>query len=651
MSTGKIELSVGAVKYVDPNEIITEEEYNYIKNKVPELDGRVGVIEDEIEEINSSLDNIVSDIKSYVIKNDEWNIYNDGTNAIETTKNINKAIKHGKDNGYNYFILQKGTYLIDGVADSTSGIKPSKNAGIYMYSNTTLDMSNDVVLKVNSNSSCTYALIQVTDKNGDITIKGGTLIGDRETHNYNPSPNPRPTHEFGFGIYVDWNTKGNITIDGVNISEMTGDGIITASNNITIKNCTVSKCRRNNIAIVHGENIKIHDNNIFEAGINMEKSNGTAPRAGIDLEPYREVGGGSDWVNNVFVYQNRFSNNVYSGVTNYNSEYVWINDNLFKNDTLNLGYSAHNKVFNNLFYSDNNTNYAISSIGNAQTLVTEDNNIYNNTIDGYTCAIDVRIDGFDIYNNTIRNVDNAIKIYDTVQSTTKIYGNDIYNIKNSALSMVGNSKGVSIELYNNSISMIDSESFLNIASINALSKIILTHNIINNGTLNNIVGTYVINKNTFNNLKGINAINSVELIMDNNTFNDVSYGSGGTTAFSFTSQKNNISINNNYFNFNDTNNILFNFRCVGVSSIIISNNEVQYNFSKSKGRFLNIQTDVADCIVKIINNNVTSKNKNKCSTTMYCPSLNTNGSYMLINNILPNDITQAEFDKRNNIVI
>ena len=51
-------LSVGAVKYVDPNEIITEEEYNYIKNKTPELDRRVGVIENEIDEINSSLDNI-----------------------------------------------------------------------------------------------------------------------------------------------------------------------------------------------------------------------------------------------------------------------------------------------------------------------------------------------------------------------------------------------------------------------------------------------------------------------------------------------------------------------------------------------------------------------------------------------------------------
>ena len=57
MSTGKIELSVGAVKYMDPNEMITEEEYNYIKNKIPELDGRVGNIEGEIEGINSSLDN------------------------------------------------------------------------------------------------------------------------------------------------------------------------------------------------------------------------------------------------------------------------------------------------------------------------------------------------------------------------------------------------------------------------------------------------------------------------------------------------------------------------------------------------------------------------------------------------------------------
>ena len=51
MSNRKIELSVGAVKYADQNEIFTEEELNNIKNKIPELDEKVGVIDDEIKEI------------------------------------------------------------------------------------------------------------------------------------------------------------------------------------------------------------------------------------------------------------------------------------------------------------------------------------------------------------------------------------------------------------------------------------------------------------------------------------------------------------------------------------------------------------------------------------------------------------------------
>ena len=58
MSTGKIELSVGAVKIADKDEILTEEEIDAINNKIPELDKRVGDIEDEIEGINSSLDNM-----------------------------------------------------------------------------------------------------------------------------------------------------------------------------------------------------------------------------------------------------------------------------------------------------------------------------------------------------------------------------------------------------------------------------------------------------------------------------------------------------------------------------------------------------------------------------------------------------------------
>ena len=54
-------LSVGTMKIANKYEIFTEEEIDAINNKIPELDERFGVIEDEIDEINSSLDNMESE--------------------------------------------------------------------------------------------------------------------------------------------------------------------------------------------------------------------------------------------------------------------------------------------------------------------------------------------------------------------------------------------------------------------------------------------------------------------------------------------------------------------------------------------------------------------------------------------------------------
>ena len=60
MSTGKIELSVGAI--ANKYDIFTEEEIYNINGKVPELDERVGNIEDDIEEINSSLEDTTNEV-------------------------------------------------------------------------------------------------------------------------------------------------------------------------------------------------------------------------------------------------------------------------------------------------------------------------------------------------------------------------------------------------------------------------------------------------------------------------------------------------------------------------------------------------------------------------------------------------------------
>ena len=51
-------LSVGTMKIANKYDIFTEEEIDAINNKIPELDERVGIVEDEIEEINSSLDDM-----------------------------------------------------------------------------------------------------------------------------------------------------------------------------------------------------------------------------------------------------------------------------------------------------------------------------------------------------------------------------------------------------------------------------------------------------------------------------------------------------------------------------------------------------------------------------------------------------------------
>ena len=103
MSTGKIELSVGAVKIANKYEIFTEEEIDAINNKIPELDGRVGVIEDEIEEVNSSLDNKMN------------------KNEILSMANMGQDVKEAMTGG-SVAVVGKGMVNYDNLAKDLSSI-------------------------------------------------------------------------------------------------------------------------------------------------------------------------------------------------------------------------------------------------------------------------------------------------------------------------------------------------------------------------------------------------------------------------------------------------------------------------------------------------------------------------------------------------
>ena len=118
MSTGKIELSVGATKIANKYEIFTEEQVDAINNKIPELDGRVGVIEDEIEGINNITNKIPELDERVGVIEDE----------IDTINNETEEIKWSLDTKANEEEVRKKNVLITS-GDISQELKESISGG------------------------------------------------------------------------------------------------------------------------------------------------------------------------------------------------------------------------------------------------------------------------------------------------------------------------------------------------------------------------------------------------------------------------------------------------------------------------------------------------------------------------------------------
>ncbi|MCR2822006.1 right-handed parallel beta-helix repeat-containing protein [Lederbergia panacisoli] len=149
----------------------------------------------------------------------KWGIFNDGTHPIETTKGLNAALEWTQQEGYTTFYVPAGTYLIskgEGVDDPDSRIN--------IVSNITFLLDDKAIIQKESNGFEIYSTLYIDSEIENVTIKGGTIRGDRETHDYSQKGEyTGGTHEWGNGI----DTKGaqNVIIDGVKIEKFTGDGI------------------------------------------------------------------------------------------------------------------------------------------------------------------------------------------------------------------------------------------------------------------------------------------------------------------------------------------------------------------------------------------------------------------------------------------
>ena len=162
-------LSVGTTKIANKYEIFTEEEIDAINNKIPELDERVGIIEDEIDEINSSLDSKASKNELSVER--------------ERINNLAK-LEVGSTSGDAELIdgrVGSSGFVGTNIGDSfRNEIKPLNNEFV-LLSNCIIDNRNVVdrtvgnlglkgkVFNIPSNSlsaNTTYVLSIVLDKNG-----------------------------------------------------------------------------------------------------------------------------------------------------------------------------------------------------------------------------------------------------------------------------------------------------------------------------------------------------------------------------------------------------------------------------------------------------------------------------------------------------
>lgn len=185
------------------------------------------VVPMEMTTANNSKQGDPTDSSIYELELERWNVSNNGTSPNETTKGINDALNWAKENNYNTFLIPDGTYSI------AKGNKESDhNARINMLSDMTFLMSNNTIFKKETNGYEEYSVLHVGAGVENVVIQGGTLIGDREHHNYSGKSGDwsAGTHEWGHGINIVGGE--NITVDNVTIKEFTGDGIYIGGSTI-----------------------------------------------------------------------------------------------------------------------------------------------------------------------------------------------------------------------------------------------------------------------------------------------------------------------------------------------------------------------------------------------------------------------------------
>lgn len=221
-----------------------------------------------------------------------------GDGVTDDTLAFRSAINYISISGSTLYI-PSGEYMINAVSKELP--YHNDNGGIVIEGNNiTLLLDKDAELKAIPNDSPGYAIINIKNSK-NVVIDGGSVTGDRSAHEGDEG-------EFGYGIQIRNSKK--IRIKNITISDCWGDGVFlgrtdanTVNEDIIIEKVLIKNNRRQGISVLSAVGLSITESVI-------EDTNGTAPSAGIDIEPNN-----IDRLENVLITKNIIRNNEGFGIT------------------------------------------------------------------------------------------------------------------------------------------------------------------------------------------------------------------------------------------------------------------------------------------------------------------------------------------------
>ncbi len=153
--------------------------------------------------------------------------------------------------------------------------------GLSLRSGSRVRFEPGASIKLLAHDTPSYQMLRMWDVS-DVVLENATLDGSRELNSAQPK-----THSEGYGMGISIAGSSKITIKSATTVGCWGDGIYLANSYqptsmppqyIHVIDHHANNCRRQGISIISGRNVFI------EGGL-WENIGGTAPSAGLDIEP------------------------------------------------------------------------------------------------------------------------------------------------------------------------------------------------------------------------------------------------------------------------------------------------------------------------------------------------------------------------------